>query len=162
MQWSHSMPITRMLYVSLTIMMTACAQPNSNEIKSTSETQPLGWLHGCWMSADQSTYERWDVADASHAFGSNFSLKDGKVSFFEHMRIEPSDMGLVFQAYPAGNGPSGFPMLTMEANTITFANEAHDYPQKITYTRKGSTLSAQISLLDDTNPTRWSFVPCEP
>jgi len=150
-----------LLLLFLLLASTACGGAPDDEIGTATSSTQISWLGGCWQTQDGATVETWVIADDTHAFGSNFSLKDGKVSFFEHMRIEPHESGLAFQAYPAGNGPSGFLQEAIDKNTITFANDEHDYPQRIKYWRTEGILSAKISLMDDTKPFQWNFYPCK-
>ena len=42
---------------------------------------------------------------------------------------------------------------------IEFANPGHDYPQRIRYWREGDTLNAEISLMDGSRASRWSYSP---
>ena len=67
----------------------------------------------------------------------------------------------IFNAYPGGEGPFPFPATEIFEDSITFANPAHDFPQKIKYWRDGDGLKAMISRMDDSRPGAFNFVPCE-
>ena len=119
----------------------------------------LDWFTGCWQSTDGSTREVWSASEDGYLFGYSVVLNDGKVVFFEQMRIDPGTPP-VFNAYPRGHDPSGFPAVSVGESSITFANPAHDYPQKIAYARDGDTMKAVISLMDDTRQGHFDFVAC--
>ncbi|MBT8135636.1 MAG: hypothetical protein KJO54_01350 [Gammaproteobacteria bacterium] len=126
---------------------------------STEDAAPLAWLAGCWT--DGTIVERWSVAGDGYLFGYSVTLdEDGKVAFFEQLRIEPGVAGPVYQAYPGGRGPTAFTTVEQGSGTITFANPAHDYPQKMSYTRNGDTLRATIALMDGSRPGHWDYHAC--
>lgn len=119
----------------------------------------LDWLSGCWQSGDGNTREIWSGSEGGYLFGYSVVFRDGQTVFFEQMRIDPAEVP-VFNAYPRGEGPSAFPAISQTATSITFANPAHDYPQKITYARDGEALKALISLIDDSRPNHFDYIPC--
>lgn len=121
--------------------------------------QALHWLTGCWQSESGGTREVWSLSEGGYYFGYSVVMQNGQVVFFEQMRIDPARPP-VFNAYPAGSGPSAFPAIEMGDQTITFANANHDYPQKIRYWRDGEALRAKISLIDDGQPGTFDFVAC--
>ena len=59
--------------------------------------------------------------------------------------------------------PKGAPPVAVQgnvestANSITFVNAAHDYPQRVRYPLTGDGLDAEISLADGSKPNRWSY-----
>ena len=87
------------------------------------------------------------------------TLKDGSVSFFEQMHITSSQPN-VFNAYPAGIGPSPFSESERTGGSITFANPEHDYPQLIAYRTIEAGLAARISSSDGSNVRDFDFIPC--
>lgn len=121
--------------------------------------QALDWLAGCWT--DGRTTERWTHAGDGYLFGHNVVMADGKVRFFEQLRIEPSESGPVFQAYPRGVGPVAFVFESAGERTISFVNGSHDFPQRIGYTRNGNTLTATISLIDGSRAGGWEYRRCD-
>jgi hypothetical protein len=123
---------------------------------------PLAWIAGCWQSEDGATREVWRAAADTHLFGHSVSTKGGEVSFFEHLRIAKNQDagGYTLSAYPSGVGPSDFASASVDEHHISFENPAHDYPQKITYTREGNRMTGIISLVDGTNSNVWNYVRC--
>ena len=45
----------------------------------------------------------------------------------------------------------------MSATEIRFVNATNDYPQRIRYSLKSGKIEAEISLLDGSKPTRWTY-----
>lgn len=124
-----------------------------------SADEPLAWLAGCWT--DGSVVERWTLAEGGYLFGSSVTVDEGgAVSFFEQLRIEPTDTGLAYYAYPAGSGPTRFDSVEQGEQAITFANPTHDYPQRISYRREGGQLRVTISLHDGGNAGEWVHASC--
>lgn len=139
------------------VFLGACVQPGQAE-----EADPnrLDWLTGCWQSVDNGTREIWSVSEDGYYFGYSVVLKNGHAVFFEQMRVDPAPMP-IFNAYPGGEGPFPFPATEIFEDSITFANPAHDFPQKIKYWRDGDGLKVMISRIDDSRPGAFNFVPCE-
>lgn len=119
----------------------------------------LDWLTGCWQSEEGDTREIWSTSEGGYLFGYSVVFHEGQAVFFEQMRIDPGETP-TFNAYPRGTGPSAFPAVEIEDQSVTFANAAHDYPQKILYYRDGDDLRARISKIDDSEPGDFSFQPC--
>ncbi len=136
---------------------TGCA---STAIDSTSPPpHPLGWLTGCWVSQDGTAREVWSNAEAGHLFGYALTLKEGGVSFFEQMHVQPGPL-YVLNVYPKGIGPSKFVESLQGDQSVTFINGAHDYPQLIHYERQGDRLTAHIALEDGSNRRDFAYSAC--
>lgn len=81
-------------------------------------------------------------------------------TFFEFLRIEESDSGLVYVAQPLGRPPVRFPLLTIGESEVVFENAAHDFPQRIIYTREDNVLRARVEgTIDGTGRVEsWEWV----
>lgn len=146
-----------MIRISISLFaLSACASISSAE---NADPNHLDWLTGCWQSEDGDAREVWSASEDGYYFGYATTKRDGDLVFFEQMRIDPEPMP-VFNAYPAGNGPSAFPTIALTSHSVTFANPEHDFPQKITYAREGDALNAVISRMDGTSPGHFNYVPC--
>jgi len=122
--------------------------------------EDLKWMSGCWRTADKSYKEVWSKPDAGFLFGYALTFDEtGAVGFFEQSRID-GGAPAVFNAYPGGFGPTEFTEESRGKNTVTFSNASHDYPQKVTYSRKGSRMTATISLINGARPQTWEFKKC--
>lgn len=138
------------------LALSACA--TVSEAEETTSNR-LDWLTGCWQSVDGNAREVWSPSEDGYYFGYALTKREGRIVFFEQMRIDPAPLP-VFNAYPAGQGPSAFPAIEISEQAIVFANPAHDYPQKIRYARAGAALNAVISKMDDTQPGEFNYVAC--
>ena len=123
-------------------------------------TDSLGWMAGDWVEAGAGglTEESWLSPRGGLMLGRNRAGMDGGRLSFEFTRIADGPDGRpVFHAQPGGAPPSAFPAVEVRAQSVTFENRAHDYPQRIRYWRDGDLLMAEISLADGTRPVRWQF-----
>ena len=114
---------------------------------------PLAWWIGDWQSPAGN--EHW-VAAGGAMYG--ISLQDAA---FEAMIVDDGEGrgkpdGVVrFIAMPGGAKAVEFQQRRIDAKSITFANDAHDYPKAITYTREGNELRALVG--DGTKSDRYVF-----
>jgi hypothetical protein len=107
----------------------------------------LGWLAGHWCSedGDRRVDEVWlgDAGGAMH--GLSRTVSGGELESFEFMRIERDAAATRFLAQPGGAAPTAFTLVEYGAQRASFANPAHDFPNRIDYRRDGERLHAQIS-----------------
>ena len=65
------------------------------------------------------------------------SLRGGIMTSFEFLCIVERGGGLVYTAMPNGRQPpTDFTLTAIDERSATFENPAHDFPKKISYTRK--------------------------
>lgn len=63
---------------------------------------------------------------------------------WEFIRLYERGSHLVYAAQPARQAPAEFASTSIERDAITFANPAHDFPQRIIYRRSADSLFARI------------------
>ena len=74
------------------------------------------------------------------------TLKGGRMTGFEFLRIVERDGSLFYIAQPGGRPPTEFALTRLASDGATFENAAHDFPKMIRYTRQGNdTLEARVS-----------------
>ena len=148
---------------TLLYLMTQNTQNTQNIQNSESSQAPdheLSWITGCWQTVDGGTREVWTAGSDTHLFGHSVTMKEGAVVFFENLNLIKTEDGHVLSAYPMGKGPSDFARVASSANSITFQNPAHDYPQRIAYHGDGNSLTGTISMVDGSKPNEWKYIRC--
>ena len=119
------------------------------------------FLAGCWEErrADERwTEECWTSPRGGLMIGSGREGSGDTVRHWEWMRIERgADGTMTFYGSPKGAAPVGFKATDADSKSITFVNEAHDYPQRVRYELTASGLDAEVSPADGSKPNRWSY-----
>lgn len=104
------------------------------------------WMSGSWAGTIDGVKmeEQWTSADGGVMLGLHRDIRaNGKVSF-EFLRIEQKGDAIVLLAQPGGRPATTFTATTATAEKIVFENLAHDFPQRISYWRKGDSLCARV------------------
>jgi hypothetical protein len=140
----------------------ARAASGSGARESADPLAPLGWLPGRWAATgpDSTTTETWR-SEGSSLLGRSERIRGGAVEFWEDLRIDAVDGGLVYRASPMG-GPAVPFQITVTPDGFTAANPAHDFPQLIVYRRAGTGLVAWIGATgqtEDQAAARWQLRP---
>ena len=124
--------------------------------------QDLGWLVGCWMTADGRSQEAWIAESDGMLVGFSVSVTDNEVGFYEVLTIRPrADGSLVYTAHLLGQAATSFLAVAIGENSVLFENADHDYPQQIRYRRAANHLYATISLLGGARPVSFDKIACE-
>ena len=109
-------------------------------------------LVGRWVRGSSS--ETW-VEAGDRIYGVGFS-HDGSEPYWEVMQLVASDAGVDFVARPLG----GVPVVFRATSGWMFRAPEHDYPQWLSYERKGAKLRAEIG--DPRQRWKWRLDPAEP
>lgn len=118
------------------------------------------WMAGAWGREDARGWadEYWTPARGGIMIGASRAGKGDTLKLWEQMRIQrEADGTVVFWAVANGQTPVRFVAREKTADEIVFVNAEHDYPQRIHYWREGQELKAEISLIDGSNATQFSF-----
>ena len=112
------------------------------------------WLMGHWQSQDGDLVreEHWIQPSGGTMLGLSRELKDGQTIFFEYLRIERRRDGLYLIAQPCGGEATAFRLAGTSARRAGFTNLENEFPQRITYWRDGSRLSARVEGMRDGQP----------
>jgi len=101
----------------------------------------LGWLAGCWRgNVNQREFrEQWMPLRGDLMVGVGHTVNAGKTQDYEYLRLEPRADGVYYVALPSGQKETAFRLASVETDggdtIFTFANPAHDFPQRIVYRR---------------------------
>jgi hypothetical protein len=108
----------------------------------------VAWFQGCWegtASNDRRTVERWHAPAGGEMKGGSRSFAGPNETGGERLRILVEDGKLVYHAHPSTQSPQSFTATLVSATAVTFENLAHDFPQRIVYTKRGTdSLMARI------------------
>ena len=119
------------------------------------------WMLGEWRQQMKSrptvTDEVW-VADGGVLRGTGKSVRHGKVTSAETMRIEPGPDGtLQFVARPEGKAETVFRVVEMRDGFVAFENRKHDFPQRIEYERVGPNVLRAKASAEGKRSIGWVF-----
>lgn len=70
--------------------------------------------------------------------GASRTTVGATTSEYEHLRLKPESDRLVYTAIPSGQREASFTSTLISDSMLVFENPAHDFPQKITYRRRGA------------------------
>lgn len=106
----------------------------------------LGWLAGTWSAESNGLLmeEHWMPPRGGILLGLHRDSRPDKPAFFEFLRIEEGEDGIVYLASPRGRPATPFKMIEMMGTRVVFENTSHDFPQRIIYERKGDQLTARV------------------
>lgn len=125
--------------------------------------EPPAFMAGDWCAGDGARRfeERWTAPIDGRMHALARSVREGRLSGFEFLRIEPIDGGYTYFAQPGGGAPVPFREVERGAGRIVFANPEHDYPQRIEYFRDTEGLHALVSgpPTPGESPQRYDFRP---
>lgn len=98
----------------------------------------LAWMAGCWERSvperQTTTGEQWMKPAGGTMIGMSRTVKAGKTTGFEFLRIVTTDAGFDYVAKPSANpGETAFKMVKASAGEVIFENLEHDFPQRIIY-----------------------------
>jgi len=131
----------------------------------------VAWLAGAWVGTrgdggTTSIEERWSPPLGGAMLAVSRSVRGGKMTMFEYLRIVERDGGLVYLAQPGGAKATEFVLTELVTGKGTetggtravFENPRHDYPNRIVYelSAEGS-LSATIGLTKGGTPRRYEW-----
>ena len=72
------------------------------------------------------------------------TVRDGKLVEYESVVLREQVGQLAYEAHPSGQPSAVFMASKVDGSTVIFENPAHDYPQRVGYTRNGDSLLAWI------------------
>ena len=120
----------------------------------------LAWLAGDWSGTmgRSSIEERWTPAAGGSMLAVSRTIKDDRLAAFEFLRIVERDGSLVYIAQPNGRPPTEFTLTRIDAESATFENPSHDFPNMIRYTRRpDGSLEARVSGAGGERPQTFVF-----
>jgi cytochrome c553 len=132
----------------------------SRYLASRDERPDLGWLAGHWCGgADGARAEEWWTdAAGGLMLGTHRDVRDGRVAFFEFLRIEFAQGVATYRAQPLGRAPAtDFAATDVGPLYAVFENPRHDFPKRIRYERRDDTLVATVDDGQGGAAQRWEW-----
>jgi hypothetical protein len=101
---------------------------------------PARWLAACWESSsgNRRVLERWTEPAGGDMRGASRTVTGGREIEGERLRIYARGDTLIYDAHPSGQARTEFRGRSSSPGELVFENPAHDFPQRISYTRVGS------------------------
>jgi hypothetical protein len=80
----------------------------------------------------------WMPALGDMMLGASRTTSGSATSEYEQLRLKAEGDRLVYTAVPSGQREASFPSIVVSDTMLVFENTAHDFPQRITYRRRGA------------------------
>jgi hypothetical protein len=103
--------------------------------------ESVRWLAACWEAVRPTSrvVERWQVSGAELKGDSRSTvIATGRESEGERLRIYAIGDTLVYDAHPSGQARTEFKAVGTKGDSVVFLNPAHDFPQRISYHKRGA------------------------
>jgi hypothetical protein len=117
--------------------------------QSTAKLSDFGGMAGCWEQKNESKKllitEQWMKPIGDSILGMSRTVRNGKTTGFEYMRIEQAADGIVFISKPKENpDETVFKLIRSTSSEFVFESAAHDFPQRVIYKIEGAKLTGRI------------------
>ena len=104
----------------------------------TANVDTLGWMAGCWElnvpQRQMTIAEHWMKPAGGTLIGMSRTVRGGKTTGFEFVRIVTTESGMDYVAKPSSSkDETAFKLVKSSAAEVVFENLAHDFPQRIIY-----------------------------
>jgi hypothetical protein len=111
----------------------------------------VAFLAGVWQHEEDGRFreETWTAPRGDLMLGTNRTVRSGKKTQWEQLRLVAEDGEVTYWASPSGAPPTPFRLVEHAANRAVFANPEHDFPQRLTYVRDGDRLSVRVEAQKD-------------
>ena len=95
----------------------------------------LDWMIGCWTTrgGERTSWESWTKASDDVMLGMSYSLRAGKVTEFEFLRVEVRQGKLVYLRSRMGTRSRHSSRAGGNAREAVFGNPTHDFPKRVAY-----------------------------
>jgi hypothetical protein len=105
------------------------------------------WLSGHWCSerGGELLEELWLPPNGDLALGVGRTIRNGRTTSHEFLRIHTRDGATSLTALPDGQPPTAFGLTASGVDWARFENPEHDFPKRIEYRRVTSGLHAEIA-----------------
>jgi hypothetical protein len=143
----------RVVLASLLLVASVGADPTAAGVRR------LAWLRGCWeaRAGDRVVEEQWMLPRAGSMVGMSRTVRGEALAEYELVVIRERADRLVYEAHPSGQPAAEFLSTSLSDSEVVFENREHDFPQRIGYRRRGSSLVAWVEGTRDGKARRIEF-----
>lgn len=107
------------------------------------ELDKLTFIAGCW--AGQGLFEMWMKPEGGSILGISRTIRKSQTVETEFFHVSEGKDGVVLNVQlKLATQTTPFRAKIITANSVTFENPEHDFPQRIIYTRDGDNLTGRI------------------
>ena len=130
------------------VLLAGSGLPGLQQPAAQTTVENLAWMAGGWQMTRGGACieERWTAPAGDMLIGMSRTVKDGRTTSFEFMRIVSRADGIYFVAQPGGRPPVDFKLASASGSEIVFVNPGHaDHLKRIVYRRAGpNELTARV------------------
>ncbi|HKS05144.1 MAG TPA: DUF6265 family protein [Gemmatimonadaceae bacterium] len=134
----------------------------AHPLRQSSPIERAAWLAGCWelRATNRLTHEMWMPPAGGSMMGASRTATASATREFEHLRISTDGARLVYTALPSGQRETSFPSTLVSDTLLVFENPQHDFPQRISYRKRGAdSVIARVEGPGPNNTTRGFNIP---
>jgi hypothetical protein len=108
------------------------------------ELSAFAWLAGTWETTEATnppsqTDEHWLAPSGNLMIGTSQTVKSGRTTAFEFMRLEKRGADIYYVPQPNGRPPVDFKLTSAEGGSFVFENsEGVDRVRRVEYRREGA------------------------
>src|SRR5690242_1633117 len=129
----------RVLSSVFLLLVTVSGFSQSRDIRS------LSWIAGDWQSITPqgNIEEHWMQPASDSMIGMSRTLREGKTTSFEYLRLELRDTDMFYIAYPNARKQAEFKLVEADAERLVFEG-GDEHVQRVVYQKEGQGLRARI------------------
>jgi Domain of unknown function (DUF6265) len=124
--------------ICIAFLATAASIADARQASTGRLLDGAAWLAGEWVlvEGDRCTEEHWTKPSSNMMIGTSRSVRAGRTTSFEFMRIEARPDGVFFVAQPSGHPPVDFKLAAAAGPELVFLNPGHaDHLSRVVYRR---------------------------
>ena len=132
-------------FIGLMVIASVCVSAQ-NKVTLISD---LSGMAGCWEQKNDAMKllisEMWMSPGGTSILGMGRTVKNGKTTGWEYMRIEQRADVIYFVSRPKENAEdTAFKLIRSTLNEVVFENKDHDFPQRVIYKLQGDKMTGRI------------------
>lgn len=137
---SNEVSMPRISTLMLLVMLGSAGTAEAQLKATATDLARLGWMAGCWTgtSGGLISEEQRMPLRAGSMVGVGREIRGDRLTSAELTIVRLRADSLVYEAFPTGQAAAVFVATMVTDSSVTFANPAHDFPQRIMYRRVGA------------------------